>query len=422
MVGNAGCRFYRLANLPYVEFVVEQVVVMALVGSAPNKPLAVGRETREVFVAAAARQVHQLYVLRNAKEADLLDLLAVFRREPEDFARSSGTAVTRRIHSINLATVKIPVNLATVTGLGPGILFQIPHARFAHGTAKRNRDMLAIGAHVRFLQNHATLVEGLFAIQHQLFRLACEVHRKDLPRTAKHDGLAIGSPGSPCGVVDDLAGVLARNIDHPEVPLFGVVRVVFRNPAALAAVKQHRRAIRRNTREPVHIVAARERTGIAAIGVHDPDVMMRICTARRPDNRPLKFALESRKRFLLIGGRVDGGTRRRPLFSKDGRRRSNQQQAEQRFKQILHKYPLLYEKYKKFSRQPERTFIIAPCAQKNTLTYVNLAYRRHVGSLDLHHVEPARHTFEENLHGTRNLAIPQRTQCGTGHGEQVNAG
>ena len=177
--------------------------------------------------------------------------------------------------------------------------------------------MLAVGAHVRFLQNHAGLVESLFAIEHERFGLAREVHRKHLPCAAKYNRLAIGPPGAPCGVVHHLARVLARDIDHPQVPLFGIVRVVFRNPAALAAIKKHRRTIRRDSREPVHVVATRKRTGIAAVGVHNPDIVMRIRATRRPDNGPFELALEGRKCLLLVGSRINSGTRRSSLLGKN---------------------------------------------------------------------------------------------------------
>ena len=67
--------------------------------------------------------------------------------------------------------------------------------------------MLAVGAHVRFLQNHAGLIESLFAVENHLFGLRSEVHRKDLACAAKHDRLSVGPPSAPRGVVHHLAGI-----------------------------------------------------------------------------------------------------------------------------------------------------------------------------------------------------------------------
>ena len=179
--------------------------------------------------------------------------------------------------------------------------------------------MLSVGAHVRFLQNHTGLVESLFAIKHQGFRLTCEIHSEHLAGAAKHNRLAVGSPSAPCGVVHHLASIFTRNVDHPQVPLFRIVGIIFGNPATLAAVKEHRRSIGRNAREPVHVVAIRKSMRIRTVCIHHPDIVMTVGAARGPDNGTFKLTLESIKRLLFLGSRVNGGTRRSPLLGKSSR-------------------------------------------------------------------------------------------------------
>ena len=264
----------------------------------------------------AARQVHQLHVLRDSKEANLFDLFAVLSREPQNFTRSSRTTVTRGVYTVEFGAIEIPVNLATVAGLGPGVLSQVPHACFAHRTAERNREVLAIRTHVRFLQNHASLLECFFAIKHERFLFAREIHRKDLAGTAKHDGLAIRAPSAPSRIFDNLRFVRTVNTDSPQIPLFWVVCIIFRNPASLATVKKHLRAIRSNAREPVHIVALGKRTGVRSVRIHNPNIVERIRTARRPDNSPFELTLQGIESLLFFRSRIHRCTHRSALCSK----------------------------------------------------------------------------------------------------------
>ena len=176
--------------------------------------------------------------------------------------------------------------------------------------------MLAIRTHIRFLQNHASLIERLLAIEHERFFFARKVHRKDLACTAKHNGLAIRAPGAPRGVFDNLRLVSAVNADSPQVPLFREVGIVFRNPAALAAVEKNLRTIRGNTREPVHIIALGQRTGIRPVSIHNPNIVERIRTARRPDNRPFELSLQGIESLLFFRSRVNRRTHGSALCSK----------------------------------------------------------------------------------------------------------
>ena len=310
---------------------------MALVGRTPHKPLAIRREAREIFMTATSRQIHQLHVLRDSKEADLFHLLAVFGSEPQDFARSSRSAVARRIHAVKLGAVKIPVNLATITGLRPHVLRQVPYARFTHRTTQRNRQMLTVRAHVRFLQNHAGLFESLFAIEHERFLFAGEVHRKDLACAAEHNRLAIRAPRAPRRVFDNLRFVRTVNTDSPQVPFFRVVRIVFRHPSALAAVKEHLRAIWSHTREPIHIIALGKRTGIRPVRIHNPDIMERINTACRPDNRPFELAFQRIESLLFFGSRIDRSAHRSTLCCK---RRNGQKANRRNQRKLFHIHDL----------------------------------------------------------------------------------
>ena len=197
--------------------------------------------------------------------------------------------------------------------------------------------MLAIRAHVRLLQNHARLLECLFAIEHERFLFACEVHRKDLARTAEHNGLAIRPPRAPSRVFDKLRLVRAINPDSPQVPLFGVVRIVFRHPAALAAVKQHLRTIRCNTREPIHIIALGKRTSVRPVRIHNPDIMKRINAACRPDNRPFELAFQRIESLLFFGSRIDRSAHRSTLCCK---RRNGQKANRRNQRKLFHIHDL----------------------------------------------------------------------------------
>ena len=248
VVGQAHRLLGRRADLPQVDLVVGDVVVVTALRGRPHQPFAVARQLRKVLVRSAARDVDQ----RERVDVRVaLGRLAVLDRH----VKHAAAAVAGGMHPVDLAGHRAPVDLAAVPGSRPGLLAHVPDPGLALGAAQRDRDDSGRPSTSRAAAGARRRDRAPSCCRRARSPLRCpELAANDRRRARVHD-LVVRDPAAPAGVVDDLGLVVAVGRDRVDVPLAVGVGVALEHPALLAAGEQDAAAVGREAREPVDRVA-----------------------------------------------------------------------------------------------------------------------------------------------------------------------